>query len=47
MAGMTKIGAFALTEPEGGSDVAGGMRTTARHEGGGTFRSSEAENGGE
>ncbi|MEV0052358.1 acyl-CoA dehydrogenase family protein [Saccharopolyspora shandongensis] len=33
MADMTKIGAFALTEPEGGSDVAGGMRTTARREG--------------
>ncbi|MFC4591668.1 acyl-CoA dehydrogenase family protein [Sphaerisporangium corydalis] len=28
-----KIGAFALTEPEGGSDVAQGMRTTARREG--------------
>ncbi|MER7011865.1 acyl-CoA dehydrogenase family protein [Saccharopolyspora sp. NPDC000359] len=33
MVDMTKIGAFALTEPEGGSDVAGGMRTTARREG--------------
>lgn len=33
MAAMKKIGAFALTEPEGGSDVAGGMRTTARREG--------------
>ncbi|MGW8378992.1 acyl-CoA dehydrogenase family protein [Streptomyces sp. ODS28] len=33
MARMEKIGAFALTEPEGGSDVAGGMRTTARREG--------------
>ncbi|MEU1674659.1 acyl-CoA dehydrogenase family protein [Streptomyces roseifaciens] len=33
MAAMNKIGAFALTEPEGGSDVAGGMRTTARREG--------------
>ncbi|MFI9611259.1 acyl-CoA dehydrogenase family protein [Streptomyces sp. NPDC052023] len=33
MAGLDKIGAFALTEPEGGSDVAGGMRTTARREG--------------
>ncbi|MBF6507396.1 acyl-CoA dehydrogenase family protein [Nocardia farcinica] len=33
MADMTKIGAFALTEPEGGSDVAGGMRTTARRDG--------------
>ncbi|WP_338598416.1 acyl-CoA dehydrogenase family protein [Saccharopolyspora sp. SCSIO 74807] len=31
--GMDKIGAFALTEPEGGSDVAGGMRTTARRDG--------------
>ncbi|WP_243793907.1 acyl-CoA dehydrogenase family protein [Saccharopolyspora gloriosae] len=33
MVDMKKIGAFALTEPEGGSDVAGGMRTTARREG--------------
>lgn len=33
MAAMRKIGAFALTEPDGGSDVAGGMRTTARREG--------------
>ncbi|MCA1185175.1 acyl-CoA dehydrogenase family protein [Saccharopolyspora sp. 6T] len=33
MVAMRKIGAFALTEPEGGSDVAGGMRTTARREG--------------
>ena len=33
MVAMNKIGAFALTEPEGGSDVAGGMRTTARREG--------------
>ena len=33
MVEMNKIGAFALTEPEGGSDVAGGMRTTARREG--------------
>ncbi|MFF3950201.1 acyl-CoA dehydrogenase family protein [Streptomyces sp. NPDC001902] len=33
MATMDKIGAFALTEPLGGSDVAGGMRTTARREG--------------
>jgi glutaryl-CoA dehydrogenase len=30
MAAMDKIGAFAMTEPLGGSDVAGGMRTTAR-----------------
>ncbi|HEX4224485.1 MAG TPA: acyl-CoA dehydrogenase family protein [Pseudonocardiaceae bacterium] len=30
MANMDKIGAFAMTEPLGGSDVAGGMRTTAR-----------------
>ncbi|MBA4100876.1 MAG: acyl-CoA dehydrogenase, partial [Arthrobacter sp.] len=28
-----KIGAFGLTEPLGGSDVAGGTRTTARREG--------------
>ncbi|AVH60720.1 MULTISPECIES: acyl-CoA dehydrogenase family protein [Streptomyces] len=33
MATMDKIGAFALTEPLGGSDVSGGMRTTAKHEG--------------
>ncbi len=33
MAAMDKIGAFAMTEPLGGSDVAGGMRTTARREG--------------
>ncbi|MCK2238472.1 MULTISPECIES: acyl-CoA dehydrogenase family protein [unclassified Crossiella] len=33
MARMEQIGAFALTEPEGGSDVSGGMRTTARREG--------------
>ncbi len=33
MISMDKIGAFALTEPEGGSDVAGGMRTTARRDG--------------
>lgn len=30
---LDTIGAFALTEPEGGSDVAGGMRTTARRVG--------------
>ncbi|SDJ04382.1 glutaryl-CoA dehydrogenase [Frankineae bacterium MT45] len=28
-----KIGAFGLTEPHGGSDVAGGLETTARREG--------------
>jgi glutaryl-CoA dehydrogenase len=33
MAAMEKIGAFALTEPLGGSDVSGGMRTTAKREG--------------
>jgi glutaryl-CoA dehydrogenase len=33
MANMDKIGAFAMTEPLGGSDVAGGMRTTAKREG--------------
>ncbi|MWA05316.1 acyl-CoA dehydrogenase [Actinomadura sp. LD22] len=33
MARMEKIGAFALTEPEGGSDVAAGLRTTARRDG--------------
>lgn len=32
MVAWNKIGAFGLTEPEGGSDVAGGMRTTARRE---------------
>ncbi|MFL6141258.1 MAG: acyl-CoA dehydrogenase family protein [Labedaea sp.] len=33
MGRMELIGAFALTEPHGGSDVGGGMRTTARREG--------------
>ncbi|MFI7613550.1 acyl-CoA dehydrogenase family protein [Nonomuraea terrae] len=33
MSRMERIGAFALTEPTGGSDVAGGLRTTARREG--------------
>ena len=33
MARMDLIGAFALTEPHGGSDVAGGLETTARREG--------------
>ncbi|MFD6415685.1 acyl-CoA dehydrogenase family protein [Streptomyces sp. NPDC060194] len=33
MGRMEKIGAFALTEPQGGSDVAAGLRTTARREG--------------
>ncbi|WP_395108534.1 acyl-CoA dehydrogenase family protein [Actinomadura sp. SCN-SB] len=33
MGRMEKIGAFALTEPGGGSDVALGLRTTARREG--------------
>jgi glutaryl-CoA dehydrogenase len=33
MGRMEKIGAFALTEPHGGSDVAGGLRTTARRDG--------------
>ena len=32
---LKKIGAFGLTEPLGGSDVAGGTRTTARREGDG------------
>ncbi|MFT4471626.1 acyl-CoA dehydrogenase family protein [Arthrobacter sulfonylureivorans] len=31
---MKKIGAFGLTEPLGGSDVAGGTRTTAQRDGG-------------
>ncbi|HEY6748971.1 MAG TPA: acyl-CoA dehydrogenase family protein [Mycobacteriales bacterium] len=35
MGRMEKIGAFALTEPTGGSDVAGGLRTTARRDGDG------------
>ncbi|MDT8915220.1 acyl-CoA dehydrogenase family protein [Amycolatopsis sp. PS_44_ISF1] len=33
MARMDRIGAFALTEPHGGSDVSGGLETTARREG--------------
>ena len=33
MGRMEKIGAFALTEPHGGSDVAGGLQTTARRDG--------------
>ncbi|MEV6348901.1 acyl-CoA dehydrogenase family protein [Actinoplanes sp. NPDC051851] len=33
MAAFDQIGAFALTEPTGGSDVAAGLRTTARREG--------------
>jgi len=33
MSRFEKIGAFALTEPHGGSDVAAGMETTARREG--------------
>ena len=33
MARLETIGAFGLTEPHGGSDVAGGMETTARREG--------------
>ncbi|GAA0619654.1 acyl-CoA dehydrogenase family protein [Kutzneria viridogrisea] len=33
MSRMEKIGAFALTEPHGGSDVAGGLETTARRDG--------------
>ncbi len=33
MFALEQIGAFALTEPGGGSDVAGGLRTTARREG--------------
>ena len=30
---ITKVGAFGLTEPHGGSDVAGGLETTARRDG--------------
>ncbi|MET8327794.1 acyl-CoA dehydrogenase family protein [Streptomyces sp. NPDC005181] len=33
MSRLEKIGAFALTEPHGGSDVAGGLQTTARRDG--------------
>jgi glutaryl-CoA dehydrogenase len=33
MARMEKIGAFGLTEPHGGSDVAAGLETTARRDG--------------
>ncbi|RZT88132.1 glutaryl-CoA dehydrogenase [Pseudonocardia sediminis] len=33
MARMEQIGAFGLTEPHGGSDVAGGMETTATRDG--------------
>jgi glutaryl-CoA dehydrogenase len=33
MARMEQLGAFALTEPHGGSDVARGLETTARREG--------------
>ena len=33
MARMEKIGAFGLTEPDGGSDVARGLETTARRDG--------------
>src|SRR5690349_23790780 len=33
MARFDQIGAFALTEPTGGSDVAAGLRTTARRDG--------------
>lgn len=35
VANGTLIGAFALTEPESGSDIAGGITTTARREGAG------------
>lgn len=35
MARMDSIGAFGLTEPHGGSDVAGGMETTATRDGSG------------
>jgi glutaryl-CoA dehydrogenase len=33
MSRLEKVGAFALTEPHGGSDVAGGLETTARRDG--------------
>ncbi|MDX2642825.1 acyl-CoA dehydrogenase family protein [Streptomyces sp. PA03-1a] len=35
MSRFEKIGAFGLTEPHGGSDVAGGLQTTARRDGDG------------
>jgi glutaryl-CoA dehydrogenase len=35
MSRFDKLGAFALTEPQGGSDVARGLRTTARRDGDG------------
>jgi glutaryl-CoA dehydrogenase len=35
MGRLETIGAFALTEPHGGSDVAGGLRTVARRDSGG------------
>jgi glutaryl-CoA dehydrogenase len=35
MGRLEKVGAFALTEPQGGSDVAGGLRTVARRDGDG------------
>jgi glutaryl-CoA dehydrogenase len=35
MAAFDQVGAFALTEPTGGSDVAAGLRTTARRDGDG------------
>lgn len=33
LAAFTRLGAFALTEPEHGSDIAGGLATTARRDG--------------
>ncbi len=33
MSRLEKVGAFGLTEPHGGSDVAGGLETTARRDG--------------
>ncbi|MEE2523464.1 acyl-CoA dehydrogenase family protein [Pseudarthrobacter sp. J75] len=33
LAGFTQLGAFALTEPDHGSDIAGGLATTARLDG--------------
>ncbi|MFF5372959.1 acyl-CoA dehydrogenase family protein [Streptomyces sp. NPDC013187] len=46
LAAGTAIGCFGLTEPDSGSDP-GSMRTSARRDGGGTSRSSEAESGGD
>ena len=46
MARLEKIGAFGLTEPHGGSDVAGGLETTARRDGGRNGGPNGGPNGG-